>query len=274
MRRTLTVVAASAVALVGAAAPASAKLAKQAYFRLDVKASQHVAWSHDLLTKSCGDSVTELHAGGTGDVSARDQDEPWAVAKRTNDARRMILLVHGEEPSSFAVAGKYVRDLHQNAFFTKPPSDPNACPKSLPGSPDCGTRGLPAGALMYVNYVAPGAWPYPKPKPKGGMLTLSGPIVQDWFGRPPFQLCGGANGDDTLAGTWYDPVMRPMAAALSPSKLLGTAKHFSVSYKDKRTVETGRPGGSVLEDTHPVTTTIHWKVTFTRIGPQLQTPGL
>jgi hypothetical protein len=39
-------------------------------------------------------------------------------------------------------------------------------------------------------------------------------------------------------------------------------------------VQTGHPGGAVLEDDHPVTTAIHWKVTFTRTGPQLQTPDL
>jgi hypothetical protein len=133
---------------------------------------------------------------------------------------------------------------------------------------------LPPGALMYVNYVAPGAWTYPKPKPKGGVLTVSGPIVQDWFGRPPFQICGGANGDDTLAGTWYDVTMRPMAAPLAVSKLFGKAKRFTVRYTDQRTVETGHPGGALLEDSFPVTTTIHWKVIFTRIGPQLQTPDL
>jgi len=267
MRR--IVLAAAALAVAGAA-PASAK---KAYFRLDVKASQHVEWSRDSLTQGCGESVTELHAKGTGDLTARDHDQPWAVAQRTNDARRITLLVHGEQPSSFAVEGRYVRAWQQNAFFTKPPKDPRQCPQSLPGSPDCGTRELPAGALMYVNYVAPGAWTYPTPNPKGGVLTLSGPIVQDWFGRPPFQLCGGANGDDTLAGTWYDPVMRPMAAPLPVSKLFGKAKRFTVRYKDHRTVQTAHPGGPVLEDDSPVTTTLHWKVTFTRVGPQLQTPG-
>jgi hypothetical protein len=270
MKRVLAV---TAAAFAIAAIPAGASSPTKAYFRLDVRASQHVTWSHDSLTQGCGNSVTELHAKGTGDLSARDHNPPWAVAQRTSDGR-MTLLVHGEVPSSLAVDGKYVRTWDQNAFFTKPPDDPKACPKSLPGSPDCGTRALPAGALMYVNYIAPGAWTYAKPKPKGGVLTVSGPIVQDWFGRPPFQLCGGASGDDTLAGTWYDPVMRPMAAPLSPKKLFGKAKRFTVRYRDERTVQTAIPGGSVLEDDHPVRTTIHWKVTFTRVGAQLQSPDL
>jgi hypothetical protein len=268
MRRVLIITAALAVA---GAAPASAK---KAYFRLDVRASQHVDWSDDSLSQGCSNSVLELHAKGTGGLKVRDQNQPWAVAQHTNDARRVTLLVHGEQPSSFAVSGNYQRTWQQNAFFTKPPDDPSGCPKSLPGSPDCGTRALPPGALMYVNYVAPGAWTYPKPKPAGGVLTLSGPIVQDWLGRPPFQLCGGAPGDDTLAGSWYDTSMRPMAAPLPVSKLFGKAKRFTVSYRDERLVQTARPAGAVLQDDHPVTTAIHWKVTFTRIGPQLQTPGL
>jgi hypothetical protein len=268
MKRALLIAAALTAV---AAAPAGAK---KAYFRLDIKASQHVTWSADSLTKGCSNSVTELHATGTGDLKAHDKYQPWALAQHTNDGRRITLLVHNEVPSSLAVSGTYARTWKQNAFFTKAPDDPSGCPKSLPGSPDCGTRALPMGAMMYVNYVAPGAWTYPPPKPKGGMLTLSGPYVEDWVGMPPFQICGGANGDDTLAGSWYDTSMRPLAAPLSPKKLFGKAKHFTVHYKDQRTVETGHPGGAVLEDEHPVTTTIDWKVTFTRTGPQLQTPDL
>lgn len=275
MRRMLMLVAAGAVVLVGTAAPAGAKLSKKAYFRLDVEASQHVAWSNDSLTKGCSDSVLELHAKGTGDVTAHDQDHPWALAQRPADARRTTLLVDGKTPSAFPVTGRYIRTWQQNAFFTKPPNDPNQCPKSLPGSPDCGERILPPGALMYVNYIAPGAWTYPAPKPTGGVLTLSGPYVQDWFGRPPFQLCGGAPGDDTLAGTWYDtPPVRPMTAPLPLAKLFGKAKRITVTYHGSRTVETGHTGPSVLSDLAPVSTQIHWKVTLTRIGAQLQSPDL
>ena len=265
MRRALLIATALAVAI---CAPAGA--AKKAYFRLDVTASQHVKWSDDSLTKGCSDSVLELHAKGTGDLEAQDHNDPWAVAQRPADPRRTTLLTYGETPSSFSVEGRYLRDWQQNAFYTKPPKDPSACPKSLPGSPDCGPRDLPGGSLMYVNYVAPGAWTYPAPKPKGGVLIVSGPYIEDWVGMPPFKLCGGANGDDTLAGTWYDPKMRPMAAALPISKLFGKAKRFTVAYHNARTVETGRTSPYVLSDLHPVSTDIHWKVRFTRIAHPLQ----
>lgn len=270
MRRVVITAAALAVAI---AAPAKAE--KRAYFRLDVKASQHVVWSSDSLTKGCSDSVLELHAKGTGDLTAEDQDHPWAVARRPGDPRRTTLLVHGETPSSLAVTGRYDRSWEQNAFFTKPPKDPGQCPKTLPGSPDCGKRTLPPGSVMYLNYIAPGAWTYPAPKPKGGVLTLSGPYIQDWVGMPPFQLCGGANGDDTLAGTWYQtPPIRPMTAALPLGKLFGKAKRFTLAYHDARTVETGHTSAYVLSNLAPVSTEIRWKVTLSRVGAQLQAPGL
>jgi hypothetical protein len=259
-----------AVAL-AAAAPAGAK---KAYFRIDVRASQHVIWSTDSLSKGCSDSVIELHAKGTGDLRARNHNAPWAVVDRPADARRTTLLINGETPSSLSVDGQYTRTWQQNAFFSKPPSDPDLCPKSLPGSPDCGARALPAGSLMYVNYIPSGAWTYPAPKPKGGALTLTGPYIEDWVGMPPFQLCGGANGDDTLAGSWYTTQVRPLAAPLSLGKLFGKAKRFTVSYHDARTVETGRTSPYVLSAQAPVSTEIRWKVTFTRVGPQLQAPDL
>lgn len=270
MKRVLIIAAALAVA-----ATASASAEKRAYFRVDVKASQRVKWSTDSLTKGCSDSVTELHAKGTGNLTAQDQEQPWAVARRPADPRRTTLLVHGETPSALAVTGRYDRSWEQNAFFTKPPKDPNQCPKSLPGSPDCGKRALPPGSVMYLNYIAPGAWTYPAPKPKGGVLTLSGPYIEDWVGMPPFQLCGGANGDDTLGGTWYElPPVRPMTSALPLSKLFGKTKRFSLTYHDSRTVETGHTGPYVLSVLAPVSTEIRWKVTLSRTGPQLQSPDL
>jgi hypothetical protein len=268
MKRVLIAAAALAVA---ASAPAGAVTKR--YFRLDVSATQHVKWTHDTLVQGCSESITRLRASGSGDVTARDKDAPWAVVQRTSDPRKVTLLVHGEGPG-FAAAGSYRRYLKQDAFFTKPPKDPKQCGKPLDGTPDCGTRGLPKGSLLYLSYIAPGAWTYPKPKPKGGVVTLSGPYVPDWVGMPPFQFCGGASGDDTLSGSWYDTSMRPMFAALPPSKFFGKARRFSVTFDDVRTVQTARPGGAVLEDDHPVTTTIHWRVTFTRVGAMLQAPEL
>jgi hypothetical protein len=266
MRAALLTAAACAVA----AAPAGA--VTKAYWRLDVKATQHVEWTHDGLFKGCSNSITRVHATGTGDIKAQDHNNPWAVAQNPGDPKRVTMLINGTVPSSFSVDGSYVRHIQQGAYFTKPPDDPKQCPKPLPGSPDCGVRGFPDDALMYVNYIAPGAWTYGKPKPKGGVLTLSGPYIESWVGMPPFQICGGASGDDTLAGTWYDTTMRPMAAPLPVSKLFGKAKHFSVTYHNKRTVQTAVPGGAVLEDDHPVTTSIHWTVRFSRTGAQLQDP--
>ena len=91
MRRALLIATALAVAI---CAPAGA--AKKAYFRLDVEASQHVKWSDDSLTKGCSDSVLELHAKGTGDLEAKDHNDPWAVAQRPADPRRTTLLTYGE----------------------------------------------------------------------------------------------------------------------------------------------------------------------------------
>jgi hypothetical protein len=260
-----------------AAAPAGAKLSKKAYFRLDARASQHVAWSGHATFNGCGDSVSEVDSAGTGDLTARDLDAPWAVAQRTNDGHRVTFLVHGEG-AAFAASGKLTRDGHVNAVFSKPPADPNVCRTyGGTGTPDCGTRVLPAGAVLYVNYFTPSAWSYPGPKPKTALLALSGPYVPEWSGIPPFNLCPTSNGDDRLAGSWYDTSVTPqMTVALPLAKLFGTAKRLTVRYADTRTVQTARPAsGSVLADDHPVTTTIHWTVRLTRLAkPQLQTPDL
>ncbi len=251
MKRALLI---SAAALAVAAAPAGATT--KAYWRLDVRATQHVKWTEHATVKGCSNSVLELRSAGTGDIDARDKETPWAVAEKAN-GRPPTLLVHGLGPG-LAAAGTYKRDWKQDSFYSKAPDDPGQCPKSLPGSPDCGARALPKGALLYVAY-------------EPGKLTVSGPYVPDWVGMPPFQLCGGANGDDNLGGTWYDPSKRP-SAALPAKKLFGKAKKFTVSFNKVRTVQTAIHSGSFLADDHPVTTTTHWKVTFTRTGAQLQTP--
>jgi hypothetical protein len=252
MRRVLMAAAAIAVA---AAAPAGAKLSKQAYIRVDVLAYQHVEWSNHATVTGCSNSVLSVDAQGTGDVIARDQEGPWAVARRTGT--RATLLVHSEG-AAFAAAGTVSRDGSVNATYTKPPDDPRACQKPEPAQSDCGTQLLPQGALMYLSYTKP-------------RLTLSGPYVQEWGGMP-FKFCPGANGDDTLAGTWYQPGATT-SAVLPLTKLFGNAKRFTVEYRNERTVQTARPGGAVLSEDHPVATTIHWTVKFTRLAhPQLVAP--
>jgi hypothetical protein len=254
MRRVLLTAAALAVAV---CAPAGA--ATKAYWRIDVQASQHVEWSEHATVKGCSNSVLELSSSGTGDIKAHDHAAPWAVAVKES-GRPPALLVHGLGPG-LAADGSYKREWTQDAFFSKPPDDPAQCSKPLQGTPDCGTRSMPQGALLYLAY-------------EPGKLTLSGPYVPDWVGMPPFTLCGGANGDDNLGGTWYDPSQRP-TAALPAKKLfgkLGKAKPFTVSYHKVRTVQTAIHSGAYLADDHPVKTTTNWKVKFTRIGAQLQTP--
>ena len=257
-------------ALAVVAAPAGAKLSNRAYFRLDVKAFQNVEWSAKETIQSCSKSIVSVESQGDGSVIARDHNAPWAVAQRSGG--RATLLVHNEGPA-FAAEGDVSRHGTVNATYIRPPDDPKQCPQPIPHDSDCGTILLPGGALMYTSYLMPASWTYPGPKPKVPMLTLSGPYVQEWGGMP-FKFCPGANGDDTLAGSWYDPNAAPMGAPLPLSKLFGKAKHFSVSYSDVRTVQTGHARGAVLSDDHPVTTTIHWTVKFTRIKPQLGAPEL
>lgn len=253
MKRVLIIAAALAVA---ASAPAGASSSTKAYWRLEVQVSQHVKWTEHATVKGCSNSVLELRASGTGDINARDHSAPWAVAEKAK-GRPPTFLVHGLGPG-LAAEGSYKRDWKQDSFYSKPPDDPGQCPKSLPGSPDCGAWDLPDGALLYV------AWDH-------GKLTVSGPYVPDWVGMPPFQLCGGANGDDNLGGTWYDPSKRP-SAKLPAKKFFGKAKKFGVTFNKVRTVQTAIHSSAFLADDHPVTTITHWRVNFTRTGAMLQTP--
>jgi hypothetical protein len=262
MKRAFLAAAALAVA---AAAPAGAKLSTKAYFRIDVNATQHVTWSEHSSVRSCDGSVVELDGKGTGDVIARDHNEPWAVARR--QGARATLLVH-DEGAALAAEGRVMRNGQVGASSSASGKSPN-CGQSQPPQSDCGTMSIPGGAMLYVGLITPASWTYSGPKPKVPMLTLSGPNVPEWAGMP-FKFCPGASGDSILAGTWYEPPPAPpMAAPLPLSKLFGKAKHFTVSFHDERLVQTGRPGGAVLSDDHPVTTVIRWRVRFTREGPQL-----
>jgi hypothetical protein len=248
MRRALIIAAALAVS---ASAPAGAKLSTQAYFRVDVLAYQNVEWSDHATIKGCSNSVLSVNGQGDGSVIARDHNDPWAVARRTGN--RATLLIQNEGPA-FAAEGDVSRHGQVNADFTKPPDDPRDCQRPDAPQNDCGTQLLPQGALLYLSYTRP-------------KLSLNGPYVQEWGGMP-FKFCPGANGDDTLAGSWYQPGATT-SASLPLTKLFGKAKKFTVEYHNVRTVQTAHPGGAVLSEDHPVTTTIHWTVKFTRIKPQL-----
>jgi hypothetical protein len=258
MKRALLAAAGLAVA---AAAPAGAKLSTQAYYRIDVRATQHVTWSEHSSVRSCDGSVLNLDGKGTGAVIARDHNQPWVVARR--QGARATLLVQ-DDGAALAAEGRVKRDGQVNASSSASGKNPN-CGQSGPPQSDCGTMPLPDTAMLYVGLITPAKVP---------MLTLSGPNVPEWAGMP-FKFCPGASGDSILAGTWYEPPPAPpMAAPLPLSKLFGKAKRFAVRFHDERTVQTGRPGGAVLSDDHPVATVIRWKVRFTRVGPQLKTPDL
>jgi len=265
MKRVLVSGAALALA---ATAPAHAALSKKAYFRIDVKATQHVTWSEHSSVRSCDGSVVNLDGKGTGDVMARDHNQPWVIARR--QGARATLLVQ-DDGAALAAEGRVKRDGQVNASSSASGKNPN-CGQSGPPQSDCGTMPLPDTAMLYLGLTTPASWTYSGPKPKVPMLTLSGPNVPQWAGMP-FKFCPGASGDSILAGTWYEaPPAPPMAAPLPLTKLFGKAKHFTVSFHDERLVQTGRPGGAVLSDDHPVTTVIRWKVRFTREGPQLVAP--
>jgi len=255
MRR--LVIAAVAVAVVGAE-PAGAKLSKTAYFRVDIRAYQFVEWYDRATITGCSNSVTSVDAQGTGDVLARDLEDPWVVARRRGDAA--TLLVHDEGPA-LAVGGDVSRHGEVHAVYLRAPDDPRACmtaPETAQS--DCGTQLLPKGAVLYLSYARP-------------RLSLSGPNVPDWAGMP-FKFCPGANGDSILAASWYEPGGATTTAPLALTKLFGKTKSFTVKYHDRRTVQTAHPGGAVASEDHPVTTTIDWFVKFTRIKPQLASPEL
>ena len=260
MRRVLSVATGGIVALAVAAAPAGAK---KAYFDVKISARQDVTWTRNITVQGCSDSIVVLTGKGEAHLKVHQAANPWVVAETTGDARGATLLFAGESPGA-RVAGTFSRNGELGGSTMKPPKDPSGCPKSIPTTPDCGTRAVPADAQIYMTYATPATWSYGKPVPKKPSIVVSGPYIKEWTASP-FTWCPGVNGDSWLGATWYSngpaytgPVVLPL------STLFGTHKHFALSWSDTRTVETARVGGGVVSGTFPVTTKIRWTIRFTR----------
>jgi hypothetical protein len=267
MKRVL--IAAAALAVVAATPSAHAALSKKAFFDVEIRASQDVTWTRNMTVQGCSDSIQVLTGKGEAHLRVHQRGNRWVIAKRIDDKRATLAFPDGTV--GVPAAGTFSRKGELGGSTTKPPRDPGSCPRGIPTEPDCRALSLPDDAKLFLSYETPATWTYGKPVPKGPSLILNGPYSRAWVTGPPFNWCPGMNGDDMLGGTWYgnNPV-HTGPAPLALAKLFGTSKHFTVRWRDKRTVETAHPGGMVLSGTFPVTTTIHWSVRFTRLAKQPQ----
>jgi hypothetical protein len=95
--------------------------------------------------------------------------------------------------------------------------------------------------------------------PLAPALVLTGPFSIDWIAGPVFANCIGPGLQD-----WRLP-MHVGPRAVSARTLFGHRRRFKVSGAMTETIDAAVPG-PVIESGHwPITTTIRWTVSFTRV---------
>lgn len=271
MRRTLTVVAASAVALVGAAAPAGAKLAKKAYFDVHIAATQQVTWAKDTVFHGCGGTTGTQGGSGTADLTFATGPKQWVEAKRVANQNVATIQFEGRLGPARAI-GTLTRSGYLSGTTSGTPT--GYCPKSDPPQDDCGMLTLPDDAQIGLEYVAPGTWSsyrYPG-HPKQMSLVLVGPASRTWAGMP-FKFCPGVTGDDLLGGVWAPYIGNATPAYAGPaslplSLLFGTKKHFKIhwhdAWKDDPFAAMTTLPPPYITAKYPIDTSVDWTVYFDR----------
>jgi hypothetical protein len=268
MRRTITVMAASAVAMMIAAAPAGAKLSKKAYFDVSLAATQQVSWTRDVSFRLCGDGTGVQTGRGSADLTFGIGPKHWVEATRVAGPRLATLEWAGKT-GPVHVSGTFTRLAQVQGQTTKQPS--GYCPKPEPPQDDCGTFNLPADAQLGMAYISPATWTswwYPG-HPKTPSLVLTGPTSRSWV-TPPHKFCMGVSSDDQLGGPWggngYPAYAGP--APLPLSKLFGKSKHFAIHWhddgKDDQFASMLTLPDPYLTASYPIETTVDWTIRFTR----------
>jgi hypothetical protein len=136
-----------------------------------------------------------------------------------------------------------------------------------PVTPDCGTRTIPKGSGLGVEYVTPRSWSFSDEPPLTPSLVLVGPTIPAWNHELPFIRCPGMGGEERI-GTWSVPpnqVARSLPRALSPRDIFGKGKRFTVKDRNTVTRDLFSPTSVVISGKMPVTTTLDWKLHFTRV---------
>lgn len=264
MRRTLTVLAASAVALVGAAAPAGAKLSKKAYFDVKIAASQQVSWTRDTSFRLCGDGTGTQTGKGSADLTFDIGPKHWVEARRVPGDRMATLQFEGKL-GPVHPTGTMTRLGQVQGQTTKQPS--GSCPQPQPPQDDCGTLPLPPDTQLGMGYISPATWSYGG-HPKAMSLVLTGPVSPSWSGAP-FKFCMGVSADDVLGGPWANGTPAYAGPATLPLSLLfGTKKHFAIHWhdsgKDDQFASMLTLPAPYLTASYPIETTVDWTVRFNR----------
>ena len=235
MRRTLTVVAASAVALVGAAAPAGAKLSKKAYFDVTIAATQQVYVDQGhRVPRMCGDGIGTQGGNGSSDLTFDIGPKHWVAARRVPGDRIATLQFEGKAGPVHPI-GRLEPTGSFGGTTTQQPT--GYCPKPEPPQDDCGTLDLPPDSQLGMAYISPATWASYRylGHPKSMSLVLNGPATPTLVRGMPFKFCPGVTADDALEGIWAAFNGTPAysgPAPLSLSLLFGTKRSFAIHWHE------------------------------------------
>jgi hypothetical protein len=272
-------VAIAATALLAGAQSASAA-SRTAYFRVSLVASQDVSWTKQLTYRTnCGSGFVQLRGNGESALRMRTPRAQPAVAQLHRNGQVTLRFRGGG--ALLPVVGTLTR--HGKSYATgQTPETSSGCPKpGLPVTPDCGTRRFGGHSSVGVSYLTPADSPDREPDPdldlapltgrdfNLGSLTdaivLTGPSVPGWRGVV-FEWCPGANGDDVLRGSVYEPEGAHSTPGRLPfSRLFGKRSLFTVNERSSDRVDTF-PNSGAVSGSFPIKTETDWTLTFKRLA--------
>jgi hypothetical protein len=265
----VALVALATLAAVVPAAPAAAALPRVAHFDVSISATQDIKWNIDATAPTCSGSTVKVHGYGGTQASLFSPAPQRAVAARLPNGEVRFTFANGT--SYIHVAGQLRRRAHYDVTPVGPP-DTGRCGGADPVPSDCGTRVYPGASRVAILYARPESW-----RDSDGFgpivpsLRLRGPYSRQWLGGVRWQNCPGAsNTDEQLGVNDHPTVVGPSAGPdtgygpLSLGTIFGSRRRFEVKgglwVPQKRPLPEGATGGST------VTTSLHWTVTFTRVG--------
>src|SRR3954470_1287396 len=143
----------SVCALAGTAQAASHP--QEAYFRVDIRASQAGNWKKDLTSNGCG-GPSWVRGGGDSSLRLSSPEPVTVVARRVSSPEKVQFIV-GRSGGGIPVTGNVVRQGELSGGFLRPPP-PGVCPRPEPTPIDCGSRNYPPGSTINIQFDTPKSW--------------------------------------------------------------------------------------------------------------------
>lgn len=249
-------------ALVGIAslalvAPAAAAKSKQAKFKVEVFAEQHIDWTYDVTqTDDCtGGSYRQFGSGGQSfSLTTKKPVKVTALSNKFGGTRTTAIFA-GKLTDPKTGLPVNVAAIQEGNITTQQitPGDGEACGDgggggAEPPAPDCGERSF--NAEVRLAHYEPELYPG-DPAPLVPVLTVSGPFDSD-SSRPlheQWERCPGPANDS-------GGLMETATGGLPPAKLFGKKKKFTVKAKDSDVF---------TSDSTRQTTKMNWTVEFKRL---------